>query len=241
MIPTEYQEVEYIESTGTQWIDTGYIPTLKTQARVIFSPTAANNIGYFGARFDPYRFCCTTYSGGKLFGLNVKNNDWTLNRYSIEANVIYDCEMSNGYSRINNVENTESELTENDWSSVVGTFVLCGKDTLGKIQLQQGNRTQAKWYFCSLAEDNVLICNLLPCYRKSDNEIGMYDAVSKTFFTNSGTGVFLKGNDVSHDRINLLEARRKILLNTPHIEQASGNLLQDIFHAGARGFRYAKS
>ena len=40
------------------------------------------------------------------------------------------------------------------------------------------------------------IVNLVPCYRKSDNEIGMYDLVTKTFFTNQGTGSFMKGPDV---------------------------------------------
>jgi len=32
-----------------------------------------------------------------------------------------------------------------------------------------------------------------PCYRKSDNVIGMYDTVTKAFFVNSGSGTFTKG------------------------------------------------
>lgn len=45
--------------------------------------------------------------------------------------------------------------------------------------------------------NNVLIRDLIPCYRISDSEIGMYDLVSQNFFTNSGTGTFSKGNDVN--------------------------------------------
>lgn len=41
------------------------------------------------------------------------------------------------------------------------------------------------------------VCDLIPCYRKSDVEIGMYDLVSKTFLTNAGTGTFTKGADVT--------------------------------------------
>lgn len=37
---------------------------------------------------------------------------------------------------------------------------------------------------------------LVPCYRKSDNEIGMYDMFSGNFYTNAGTGKFSKGNDI---------------------------------------------
>ena len=43
---------------------------------------------------------------------------------------------------------------------------------------------------------NGLAYNLIPCYRKSDNAIGMYDTVSKTFYGNSGTGTFEKGPEV---------------------------------------------
>ena len=46
----------------------------------------------------------------------------------------------------------------------------------------------------SLTSDGII--DLVPCYRKSDGEIGMYDLVSNTFFTNQGTGTFLKGADV---------------------------------------------
>ena len=48
-----------------------------------------------------------------------------------------------------------------------------------------------------LYENEVLIRNYIPCYRKSDNVIGMYDIVTKTFFTNAGTGTFTKGNNVT--------------------------------------------
>ena len=63
-------------------------------------------------------------------------------------------------------------------------------------------------YKYSVEYDGDLIQNLIPCYRKSDNEPGMYDTVSKTFFTNSGTGTFLVGNDVNYSNTNLLETRR---------------------------------
>lgn len=36
---------------------------------------------------------------------------------------------------------------------------------------------------------------MIPCYRKSDGVIGMYDLVFGVFYQNSGTGEFLKGAD----------------------------------------------
>ena len=40
------------------------------------------------------------------------------------------------------------------------------------------------------------LLELIPCYRKSDNVIGLYDMVGGTFYINNGTGTFTKGDDV---------------------------------------------
>lgn len=53
-----------------------------------------------------------------------------------------------------------------------------------------------KVFAFQLFENGKLSLNFIPCYRKSDGEIGMYDTVSKNFYTNAGTGTFLKGADV---------------------------------------------
>ena len=45
-------------------------------------------------------------------------------------------------------------------------------------------------------DGNSRTIGLIPCYRKSDGAIGMYDTISQTFFTNGGTGTFTKGADV---------------------------------------------
>lgn len=45
-------------------------------------------------------------------------------------------------------------------------------------------------------KNDALICDLYPCYRKSDGVIGMYDKVRSLFLTNVGTGSFTKGADV---------------------------------------------
>ena len=52
------------------------------------------------------------------------------------------------------------------------------------------------YYFKWLNSNNELVLDLVPCYRKSDNEIGMYDLVYDTFYTNQGSGTFTKGSDV---------------------------------------------
>lgn len=43
---------------------------------------------------------------------------------------------------------------------------------------------------------SVVIHDYVPCYQKSDGEIGVYDIIANSFHTNSGTGTLVKGNDV---------------------------------------------
>jgi len=58
---------------------------------------------------------------------------------------------------------------------------------------ESGNRTKGKIYYAKIWNKGDLVRDLIPCYRKSDNEAGMYDLVTETFFTNAGTGEFLYG------------------------------------------------
>lgn len=45
--------------------------------------------------------------------------------------------------------------------------------------------------------NNELVRKFIPCVRNEDNKIGMYDYITKNFYTNQGTGEFLKGEDVN--------------------------------------------
>ena len=40
---------------------------------------------------------------------------------------------------------------------------------------------------------------LVPCYRKSDNVVGMYDIINSKFYQNKGTGTFLMGTEVADE------------------------------------------
>ena len=53
-----------------------------------------------------------------------------------------------------------------------------------------------KVYRLKLYENDVLVREYVPCYRVSDNEIGLYELVNNVFYPNNGTGTFNKGNDV---------------------------------------------
>ena len=41
-----------------------------------------------------------------------------------------------------------------------------------------------------------VVHDLVPCYRKEDNVIGVYDLIDKAFYTNQGKGEFNKGQNI---------------------------------------------
>ena len=53
-----------------------------------------------------------------------------------------------------------------------------------------------KIYSTRISEQGILVRDFVPCYRKSDNVIGLYDAVNNILYTNAGSGTFTKGGDI---------------------------------------------
>ena len=192
-LPVGYQQVEYIESTGTQYIDTG-INTNTTTSRYetkINPSLVSGTIGIFGTRNDS----SATPSSMNVFIIDgIFRLDWLSGTISssarISSNTEYAISITRGLATINNVNYTSGNTTSIDGSYTfcVGSFNNAGsvypKGFSGKI------------YYSKLYNNNILVFDGVPCYRKSDNEIGMYDLVSNTFYTNAGTGTFTAGAEI---------------------------------------------
>lgn len=59
------------------------------------------------------------------------------------------------------------------------------------------NVCKARLYRATMSKNGTLMRDFIPCYRKSDGEVGLWDAVTSTFYGNSGTGVFLRGPEAN--------------------------------------------
>ena len=175
LLPSEYQGVEYIESTGTQWIDTGIAPGRNLTFDIgIANPSGACYIltqGNYGLRV--YNNTFTNFVYGKRFRVTSP---------SIVVNTIYNVQGGDNFLIANGVNGTQ----ESDSDSPSGNVILFS---------QERQESTGKLYYCKLYDNDVLVRNLIPCYRKSDNVIGMYDTINGVFYTNSGSGTFLKGNN----------------------------------------------
>ena len=200
IIPSDYQEVSYIESTGTQYIDSGVAVTPVGLQMVIDCEITEFIDGYiFGhylANHGANRFNLETYTDNKLYvgfgtqGTIIQSEELSLNtRYKISAL------LKNGEQvlKIDDLSYTASGSTWNPaYESENGNVFLFARNTDGTAS----SFSKIKLYkFAMYDYSGELIRYYIPCYRKSDSVIGLYDLVGKQFYTNSGTGTFNKGEN----------------------------------------------
>ena len=189
--------MEYIESTGTQWIDTNIYPNSNTYVYTDFQFISLNSQQrLFGNDSDSsnnevsYGF----YINGVLrWGYAYKDGvgNWINTGISVDNNRhILEFNNDRKVKVDNNTYNSSisGSVTNNSNYSLA----LMARNNMGTIDCY----SSVRMYLFKIYQANTLVRNLIPCYRNSDNEIGLYDTVNGVFYTNQGTGAFLKGNDV---------------------------------------------
>ena len=188
-LPEEYQQVEYIESTGTQYIDTGIVPNQDTSVYIDFQYLKNESTFIFGSRVS---------TSEKAYTLSSANaNTEIVSAYYNSGNVV-----------LAKFDQNRHVFQRNKNICIIdGMSVTSGTDTAsftapGSIYLFACNQTNGPYlystsriYACKFWQNETLVRDLIPCYRKSDGVIGLYDKVNGVFYTNAGTGAFLKGDD----------------------------------------------
>lgn len=210
-LPKEYQEVEYLESSdGNQYFSLnntfGSPETYmeKTVCRVDCSSPDGSSSWLIGCRYN---------FGSRAFAISLNTNGSTYSKGCIYFN--YGTQAKNPMPNLGEDYRVRTSITINknhlyvndtDYSSKYG-YVEQPFELAGNFILFGGRNTQAGVIYKSIAGtriyyvkiDNELSndhIELIPCYRKSDSKPGMYDIVSGYFYTNLGTGEFLKGPNI---------------------------------------------
>ena len=195
LLPKNYQQVEFIQSTGTQYIDTGFYPNQDTKVEIKVMGTVLRSGAMFGVRSISktnrfilnYYFEATTkesliqFQYGNIVPSATFSDITNIHTYSMDKSGVY-------IDDISYIENVETET----FSSTLPLYVF-GNNDGGVVQY---NIFNGKMYFCKIYDNGVLARDFIPCYRKADNKAGMYDLVSGNFYTNKGTGEFILGGEV---------------------------------------------
>lgn len=228
LLPKEYQQVEYIENQINAYIDTGYAPNYNNDIHI--------KIGF--ARTNAatgYRYCILSdYVTTSNYTTSIEIN--TSNAARFYRSGVVDATLGtvsvNDYNKMtvdyNSTTHNYNVTLNND--SVTGTMSSYNTGTDPNTMLlfvDQAKRFATfnkplRIYGLKIAENGVLIRHMIPCYRKSDSVIGMYDRVNNVFYTNAGTQSLVKGNDVAPANIDKIYHGTDLVFEQGYIGEQTG-------------------
>ena len=177
-LPAEYEEVEYIESTGIQYIDTGVKENTVYSFEFVFTPLKTNTTNYdswLSGTID--NFTIGTYANITKLYLRHRTNEKTTN-LPVSNNIPNTFKLSNNVVEINGV--TVSCSTDNPVSTGTNNIFLLTNASKNRIAI-------GRIYSLKLYDKSNIIRDCIPCFRISDNVIGLYDLVEGKFYTNQNT------------------------------------------------------
>jgi hypothetical protein len=185
-LPSAYQEVEYIQSSWTQRISTWYNSNanvkIVTEFSNLYNSQDVDNVIIWTSATSWWwtRPLCFYSRGDSYLWYHFGNNiDFELN-HSDKHRIEY----------INNKVIMDWVTKNWDWSQSFSNkeITLFYWNTKGWY---------TKMYMAQIYDNWTLVRDFVPCYRKSDSVIWLYDLVNNQFYTNSWTWTFSKGNDVT--------------------------------------------
>lgn len=203
-LPEGYTELQYIESSGTQYIDTGFIPNQDTKLTMKVMATTTDNAATSGG-FVPYG--SSDSSTGNAYECYTWNSNQEANYNGQRATLsaaIKDKELiitqdKNAFSLVASDGTTMSKAFTYNTFTAPRTLLLFATHRSTPLKGKQ------KIYSCQLYDNGTLVRNFVPCINPS-GVVGLYDLVGGKFYGNAGSGVFVTGPEVYgvDDRVQLL-------------------------------------
>lgn len=181
-LPSGYRELIYIQSTGSQYINTDFVPTSNTQIDAEFQVTSnIGNKNLFGGDTTAYVFDSMTdtsieYSVGDS-GWKTIDVSSIITKFSVSINknrILFNNSLIASFSQ-----------------TITSTNPLC-------IFLRYGGTaySSAKLYSFKIYESGILVHDYKPC-ENSSGIVGLYDVISDNFYS-SATSIALFGGAYTH-------------------------------------------
>lgn len=193
-LPDGYTELQYIESTGTQYIDTDFAPNQDTKIMMVAEPVSVVNVSASGG-FAPYGAGNTsTDRAFELYSWNSKYNP------NYDGQTIMVGTAATGKKLTITQDKNVFTLVSSDGTTVSHTFTYNSFTTPYTLTLFAVHRASLlkglqKIYSCQLYDNDTLVRNYVPCINPS-GVVGLYDTVNDAFYQNAGTGAFTAGEEI---------------------------------------------
>lgn len=184
-LPSGYTQIAYLQSTGTQYIDSGVKGDSDVRVTADFEITAfgSGTTFIFGAQgTDSVRYTLGMTSAGAFrsdFGTAMTSGSAaSLNtRYSADKN--------------GNVCTVGGQTL----TSAAATFTGTTNIYLFGRSYSSVSCSKIKMYRCKMYKAGALVRDFIPA-RNSSGALGLYDTVNGIFYTNQGSGTFTAGADI---------------------------------------------
>ena len=193
LLPTGYTPLEYIETTGTQYI---VLPTFADASNIDITVDVLHTNGtdeqilFSATRTTSIQFLYTISSTWRAWISGLGNHAVTEDIQHRHKFLIKTTSSGVEYY-VDGVKNTNVPTNLYTSSEFSNKTPKLGARTRGDGAADYF--WQGKIYAFNATCNGTVCMNLIPAIRHSDNAIGMYDTVSNTFRENAGTGTFTAG------------------------------------------------
>lgn len=186
-LPNGYTPIEYIESTGIQYINTDYKPNHNTRVVLDASvtlPTSGEANAYLFGASSSGKFALYVTSSGRVT-YTYANTTSGITDISGNTRYIFDCD--------------KKVCTVNGVSKTMGTSVTFTNTSdllLYRQNVGGGDGwTKMKIYSCRIYDNGTLVRDFVPAI-SSVGLKGLYDLVSKSFHMNPEADAFIAGQNI---------------------------------------------
>lgn len=185
LVPFGYRQIEYLKNSGTQYINTNVSQELNYEIDFVMEKAIAAT-GPLGWWIRSSQQNIQYYEADGIYGIiatcGTDNEKCEIGKVNERLKVkLVDKKLYINDVQVHEFRNKGIFLATNP----VYLFAYSGGNGTPKTG-------HLRIYSCKIYDLNdSLLRNFIPCIRKSDDKPGMYDAVTKQFFTNAGTGEFI--------------------------------------------------
>lgn len=232
-LPSGYKRLEYIQSSGTQRIDTGIKPNQDT--RVIMDVLVLDSQTVEG------HLCSVTGSYYYVVSFTPTISTWWRTRYGSSNLATFSASINNrGRLTIDKNKNVTTilgesiTLAESTFQMSLDMPLLC-RNANGTYNAY----ISARLYSCQIYDNGTLIRDYIPCQTTS-GEVGLWDDVNSVFYGNAGTGTFTAGPVVAISaaaseitELEYIESTGTQYLNTVFKPNNNTRVVMDLLYTGS--------
>ena len=183
-LPSGFTKLAYIQSSGTQYVNTGVVATVNTAIHFNFSDLVLPRTGDYALLGSAWGLLSLLYNSTSAVKWYSSGNATA----SVSTTSINEVILTSTSIKANGTSYTVTAPSSYPTTNIY--LLNTGDNGAGTSWLGQ-----CKIYALKIYDNDTLVRDFIPCINAS-GEVGLYDLVGKQFYGNVGTGTFT-GSEVA--------------------------------------------